>query len=150
MVSQYLHIAGAVKLAHSQTYNNYVKPDSLFYYYHYDTYDAWIGYNLGVRKFLFLKSIRNRQFISIRYFRNRFNRLPYQLSDGFNFRFNDREAILAQFTFFKQNFYKTNYVFGFGIIEDVPYGYNIALTTGWYKQLQVGRFYTGVDANCML
>lgn len=147
LVSQYLHVAGAVKLAHSQTYNNYVKPDSLFYYYHYDTYDAWIGYNLGVRKFLFLKSILNRQFISIRYFRNRFNRVPYQVNDGFHFRFNDREAILAQFTFFKQNFYKTNYIFGFGITEDVPYGYNIALTTGWYKQLHMERFYSGIDAN---
>ncbi|THU40458.1 hypothetical protein FAM09_11395 [Niastella caeni] len=147
LVSQYLHVAGAIKLAHSQTYNNYVKPDSLFYYYHYDTYDAWIGYNLGVHKFLFLKNILNRQFISVRYFRNRFNRVPYQVNDGFNFRFNNREAILAQFTFFKQNFYKTNYVFGFGITEDVPYGYNIALTTGWYKQLHMERLYTGIDAN---
>lgn len=147
LVSQYLHVAGGLKLAHSQTYNNYIKPDSLYYNYHYDTYDAWIGYNLGVRKFLFLKSILNRQFISIRYFRNKFNRVPFQVNEGFNFRFNDREAILAQFTFFKQNFYKTNYVFGFGITEDVPYGYNIALTTGWYKQLQMKRFYTGVDAN---
>ena len=147
LVSQYLHVAGAIKLAHSQTYNNYVKPDSLFYYYHYDTYDAWIGYNLGVHKFLFLKKKQNRQFISLRYFRNRFNRVPYQVNDGFNFRFNDREGILAQFTFFRQNFYKTNYVFGFGITEDVPYGYNIALTTGWYKQLHMKRLYTGVDAN---
>lgn len=147
LVSQYLHVAGAIKLAHSETYNNYVKPDSLFYYYQYNTYDAWIGYNLGVHKFLFLKNILNRQFLSIRYFRNSFNRLPSQISDGFNFRFNNREAILAQFTFFKQNFYKTNYVFGFGITEDVPYGYNIALTTGWYKQLQMKRLYTGVDAN---
>jgi hypothetical protein len=147
LVSQYLHVAGAIKLAHSQTYNNYVKPDSLFYYYHSDTYDAWIGYNLGVHKFLFLKNVLNRQFISLRYFRNRFNRVPYQLNDEFNFRFNNREAILAQFTFFRQNFYKTNYIFGFGITEDVPYGYNIALTTGWYKQLHMKRLYTGVDAN---
>ncbi|HEX6428336.1 MAG TPA: hypothetical protein VF008_11645, partial [Niastella sp.] len=147
LVSQYLHVAGAIKLAHSQTYNNYLKPDSLFYNYHYDTYDAWIGYNLGVHKFLFLKNKLNRQFISIRYFKNRFNQIPYQLNEGFNFRFNNREAILAQLTFFRQNFYKTNYVFGFGITEDVPYGYNIALTTGWYKQLHMKRLYTGVDAN---
>jgi hypothetical protein len=147
LVSQYLHVAGAIKLAHSQTYNNYLKPDSLFYYYHYDTYDAWFGYNLGVRRFLFLKTMLSREFISIRYFRNRFNRVPHQVNDGFNFRFNDREAILAQFTFFRQNFYKTNYVFGFGITEDVPHGYNIALTTGWYKQLHLERLYTGVDAN---
>jgi hypothetical protein len=79
LVSQYLHVAGAIKIAHSQTYNNYVKPDSLFYYYHYNTYDAWIGYNLGVHKFLFLKKVLNRQFISIRYIRNRFNRVLISL-----------------------------------------------------------------------
>jgi len=147
LVSQYLHVAGAIKLAHSQTSDNYSKPDSLFYNYHYDTYDAWFGYNVGIRKFLFLKSVLNRQFISIRYFRNKFNQAPYQVKDGYNFRFNDQEAILAQFTFFRQNFYKTNYVFGFGITEDVPYGYNIALTTGWYKQSHMERLYTGIDAN---
>jgi len=147
LVSQYLHIAGALRLSHHQSYNNYLKPDSLFYNYHYNTFDAWIGYNLGVRKFLFLKTLLTRQFIGIRYFRNKFSQVPYQVDDGFNFRFNDREAILAQFTFFKQNFYKTNYVFGFGITEDVPYGYNIALTAGWYKQLHMERPYAGVDAN---
>jgi len=147
LVSQYLHVAGAIGFTHNQTYNNYFKPDSLFYNYHYNTFDAWIGYNLGVRKFLFLKNVLNRQFISIRYFRNGFKQRPYQVGDGLNFRFNDREAVLAQFTFFRQNFYKTNYVFGFGITEDVPYGYNIALTTGWYKQLHLERPYAGVDAN---
>lgn len=147
LVSQYLHFAGAIMFAHGKTYNHYLKPDSLFYNYEYNAFDSWIGYNLGVRKFLFLKSAQNRQFIGIRYFRNKFLQVPYQVGDTFNFRFNDREAILAQFTFFKQNFYKTNYVFGFGITEDVPYGYNIALTTGLYKQLSMKRPYAGADAN---
>lgn len=147
LVSQYLHIAGALVFAHHQTYNNYLRPDSLFYNYHYNTFDAWIGYNLGVRKFLLLKTVLNRQFIGIRYFRNKFSKTPYQVNDVFNFRFNDREAILGQFSFFKQAFYKTNYIFGFGITEDVPYGYNIALTAGWYKQLHLERPYGGVDAN---
>ncbi len=147
LVSQYLHIAGALVLAHHQSYNNYLRPDSLFYKYDYNTFDAWIGYNLGVRKFLRLKTVLNRQFISIRYYSIKFSKMPYQVNHGFNFRFNDREAILAQFTFFKQDFYKTNYVFGFGITEDVPYGYNVALTAGWYKQLHMERPYAGVDAN---
>ncbi|HET9823696.1 MAG TPA: hypothetical protein VFP87_00105, partial [Chitinophagaceae bacterium] len=147
LVSQYLHVAGAIRFGRNQTYNNYAKPDSLFYDYHYNTFDAWIGYNLGVRKFLFLKNVLNRQFISIRYFQNVFKQIPYQVGDRLNFRFNDREAVLGQFTFFRQNFYKTNYVFGFGITEDVPYGYNIAVTAGWYKQLHMERPYAGGDAN---
>ena len=147
LVSKYLHVAGGILVGHNQTYNIYSKPDSLFYHYRYNTFDAWIGYNLGVRKFLFLNNVQNRQFVSIRYFQNKFNELPYQVGDSLIFRFNDRKAMLAQFTFFRQNFYKTNYVFGFGITEDVPYGYNIALTTGWYKQLNLERLYAGVDAN---
>ena len=147
LVSQYLHVAGAIMVAHNRTYNNYLRPDSLFYNYHYNMFDVWMGYNLGIRKFPFLKSVVNREFISIRYLQNKFIQGPYQLNDKFDFKFNDREAILAQFTFFRQNFYKTNYIFGFGITEDVPYGYNIAFTAGWYKQLHMERSYAGVDAN---
>jgi len=147
LVSQYLHVAGAIRFAHNQTYNNYLRSDSVFYKYRYNAFDAWIGYNLGVHKFLFLKSVLNRQFVSIRYFRNKFSQLPFQVNNEFNFRFNDREALLGQFTFFRQNFYKTNYFFGFGVTEDVPYGYNISLTAGRYKQLNLKRTYAGVDAN---
>lgn len=147
LVSQYLHVAGALLVSQSKTYNHYQKPDSLFYNYQYNRFDAWIGYNFGVRKFLYENTVKNRKFISIRFFRNKFNKVPYQLDEKFNFRLNSREAVLAQFTFFRQKFYKTNYVIGFGTTEDIPYGYNIALTTGWYKQLKMERLYAGVDAN---
>jgi hypothetical protein len=147
LVSQYLHMAGALIVGQNQTYNHYTKPDSLFYQYAYNTFDTWIGYNLGIHKSPFNKNLKNRHFISLRYFQNKFTHTPYQVDDSYNFRFNDRQAILAQFTFFRQNFYKTNYLFGFGLTEDVPYGYNIALTAGWYKQLHLQRPYVGADAN---
>jgi hypothetical protein len=147
LVSQYMHLAGTLIVGQNQTYNHYAKPDSLFYQYAYNTFDIWIGYNLGVHKSPFNKNLKNRHFISLRYFQNKFTHTPYQMDESYNFRFNDRQAILGQFTFFRQNFYKTNYLFGFGITEDVPYGYNIALTIGWYKQLQLERPYAGVDAN---
>lgn len=147
LVSQYMHIAGAISLAGGKTHNYYLKPDSLFYNYHYKTFDAWIGYNMGVRRSLFLRSASARQFIGIRYLRRKFERFPYQEAGKLHFSFNDQEAILAQFSFFRQYFYKTNYIFGFGITEDVPYGYNIAFTGGWYKQSYLQRPYAGVDAN---
>lgn len=106
LVSQYLHVAGALMVGHNQTYNNYTQPDSVFYQYRYSTFNAWIGYNLGVRKFLFIKSVKNRQFISLLYFRNKFTQVPYQVNDKFNFRFKDRAGILAQFTFLGKTFIK--------------------------------------------
>jgi len=72
------------------------------------------------------------------------------VGNTFNFRFNDKEAALASFTFFRQDFYKTNYIYGFGTTEDLPLGYNIALTSGWYRQLYLNRLYSGVDANWYL
>ncbi len=147
LVSQYLRFAGNVTIAHNQSYNNYLKPDSFFYKYHFNTFDGWVGYNLGIRKFLSNINIKDRQFVSIRHFRNKFLQLPYQMDGKYNFRFNDRLAILGQFTFFRQNFYKSNYIYGFGNTEDMPTGYNVSVTAGWYKQADLTRPYTGVDAN---
>ncbi len=92
-------------------------------------------------------NMRDRKFVSIRFFNNNFTKLPYQIGNRFNQWYNDKTGILTQFTFFKQNFYKTNYIYGFGTTEDIPTGYNVAITTGWYKQLNLSRFYNGVDAN---
>ena len=147
LVSPYTHIAGALLLGNNQSYNNYQLPDSLFYKYHYNTFDAWIGNNLGVQKLLENTNLKSRKFISIRYFRNHFLQAPYQSEGHYDFRYDDRQAVLGGITFFKQKFYKTNYIFGFGTTEDVPYGYNVALTTGWYKQADLARPYFGIDAN---
>jgi hypothetical protein len=49
--------------------------------------------------------------------------------------------------FSSRNFYKTNYIYGFGTTEDIPYGYNIAFTTGIYQQSYLSRPYAGLDVN---
>jgi hypothetical protein len=147
LVSPFTHVAGALLVGHNESHNNFKLPDSLFYNYHYNTFDGWIGDNLGVQKLKENTRIKTRQFVSIRYFRNHFTQTPSQTEGHYNFRFNDRQGILGGITFFKQKFYKTNYIFGFGTTEDVPYGYNIALTTGWYKQADLARPYFGIDAN---
>ncbi|MHA4811257.1 hypothetical protein ACX0G9_24355 [Flavitalea flava] len=147
LYAPYAHLAGNITVGEFETFNRYSRPDSVFFKYHYSTHDAWIGWNLGSEKFLSNTSVRDRRFLGIRYFQNHFLQTPYQLKKDFNFRFNDRAAVLAQFTFFRQDFYKTNYVYGFGTTEDLPEGYNIALTAGWYRQLDLKRPYGGVDAN---
>jgi hypothetical protein len=147
LVSQYSHMAGAITVGHNQSENTYGKPDSLYYQYHYNLYDAWLGYNLGIKTFPKNKTYKNRFFLSGRYFNYHFEDRPKQVITAFDFRYDNRQAVLAQFTFFRQNFYKTNYIFGFGTTEDVPYGYNISFTTGWYKQNNMSRPYVGIDAN---
>ena len=147
LYSQYSHMAGAINFGHDQSENSYQKPDSLYYQYHYNFYDAWLGYNLGIKTFPKNKAYTNHFFLSGRYFNYYFTDRPQQITTPFDFRYDNRQAVLAQFTFFRQNYYKTNYIFGFGTTEDIPYGYNIAFTTGWYRQNSMSRPYLGIDAN---
>ena len=147
LYAPYAHFAGGFNIGHFESFNRYKVPDSIFFKYHYYTHDIWVGYNLGGDRFLANTSVRDRKFVSFRYFQNHFYDVPVQIGDKYNWRFNDREAWLTQFTFFRQDFYKTNYIYGFGTTEDVPEGYNVALTTGWYKQLALKRPYFGADAN---
>ena len=150
LYAPYAHLAGGFRLGDFQNFNVYHVADSLFYKYHYNTRDGWIGWNIGSARFLSNTAVRDRRFLAFRYFKNDFDSIPRQVAlnpNPFNFRFNDREAALTSFTFFRQDFYKTNYVYGFGTTEDLPVGYNVALTSGWYRQLYLNRLYAGVDAN---
>ncbi len=147
LYSQFAHFAGGLTVGTNQSSNDYLKPDSFFYKYRYNVFDGWLGYNFRVHKFLHNPKLKDHQFISLRYFKNNFTQVPFQIGNGYNQLYNDREALLGSVTFFRQDFYKTNYIYGFGTTEDVPYGYNIAVTGGWYKQLHLSRPYFGLDAN---
>jgi len=150
LVSQYKHFTGGLTIGRNQSYNSYSKPPYQFYNYGYNKFDVWAGYNLAVNKYLQNSTVKDRRFLSLRYFKNDFYQKPYQTDSTYNFRYDNREAVLAQFTFFRQDFYKTNYIYGFGNTEDIPNGYNIALTTGWYRQEDLKRAYAGIDANLYL
>jgi hypothetical protein len=148
LYSPYAHLAGGFTIGQFEDFQVYhYIPDSDFFKYKYDTHDGWIGWNLGSDRFLSNTAVRDRRFLAVRYFRQSFDTIPYQVGNTFNFRFNDKEAALASFTFFRQDFYKTNYIYGFGTTEDLPIGYDIVLTSGWYRQLYLNRLYSGVDAN---
>lgn len=148
LFSPYSKLAGGLEISYNHSENYYNKPDSQFYNYRYNLYDVWGGYNLGVTKLLKSKNtIRDRSFIALRYLRNHFVEVPFQVGDKFDPLYNTRKAVLSELTLFRQDFYKANYIYGFGTTEDIPYGYNIALTGGWYKQLSLERPYAGVNAN---
>ncbi len=148
LVSPYFHLAGGLEVSYNHSENFYARPDSLFYNYRYNLYDGWMGYNLGVTKLLKSKNkIQDRSFLAFRYLSNHFLETPWQIGDRFDPLYNSRKALLSEFTLFRQNFLKTNYIYGFGTTEDIPYGFNIAFTGGWYKQLDLERGYAGIDGN---
>lgn len=143
----YTRWAGSLELSHNWSVNVYEKPDSLFAHYQYDIRNAWIGYSFGEkRKMTMIEENRHRRFIALRGYQNYFLSLPtVMLSPSTRSIYNDRSGFLAQLTFFKQDFYKTQYILGFGRTEDVPYGYRVAFTSGLEKEFGRQRIYTSID-----
>lgn len=152
LVSPYSRVAGGLTISENQAYNLYYSPDSIVYPYKYFLFDAWGGYNIGIRQLTATNNtIRDRRFLAFRYYNRDFSQLPPQVLTPtgplYNPIFNSSRALLAQFTFFRQDYYRTQYIYGFGTTEDLPYGYNIAVTTGWHEQLNLQRPYAGINAS---
>ena len=147
LVSPYSRVAGGLEVRVNESDNLFHQPDSLFRNYQNASIDGWMGYNVGVKKLLHNSKSRDRTFVAVRYINNNFSQAPYQFSKIYNSLFNSVHGVLGEVTFFKQEFYKTNYIYGFGTTEDVPYGYNVAITSGWYKQMSLSRPYFGINAN---
>lgn len=150
LYSQYASTFGFLHLRDAESMHNFEPfptADSFYYAYHYKMLDASFGYNIGAKKPRRPGEFPLRKVISFRYFNYDFEHTPEQFEGRYVAKLNDRQAFLTQFTLFKQKFFKTSYILGFGATEDIPYGYNISLTGGWYRIKDLSRPYIGLDAN---
>jgi len=138
---------GALELSRNRARNNFKEAEGAFYNYRYDIKDVWAGYSFGLKKLSpSPRENRDRAFIALRAFDQEFGQLPekvFTAEDSLTYV--NRSNVLGQISFFKQNFYKTRYVLGFGRTEDIPYGYRLSLTGGWEKERGIQRAYTGAE-----
>jgi len=141
----FARLAGAIELSQNTSKNVYRKPDSIFAQYKYRVQDYWMGYSFGHERLPNdLRENRKRKFIALRGFEQNFlNGTHTELTEPGRFIYRDRASMLVQLTLFRQDFYKTQYVVGFGRTEDIPYGYRITFTTGMEKELGKLRPYLG-------
>ena len=150
LYSQYARTFGFLHMTNAwsrHSFEPFEAPDSAFYKYHYKMLDVAFGYNFGARRHLQSTEVPLRKVISFRYFNYNFKESPEQFAGRYVEKLNDRQAFLTKFTLFKQKFFKTRYILGFGATEDIPYGYNFSLTGGWYRIKDLSRPYLGLDAN---
>ncbi len=143
LVSPYSRFAGEVELSSNWSQNVFNGADSLFRRYHYNAQDYWVGYNIGTSTNM---NDRSRHFVALRYHQQRFSRQPDQEFQRSRLIYNNNRFLLGEVIFYNQNFYKTNYVYGFGRTEDIPYGQTITFTGGWSEDIGQKRFYAGMSA----
>lgn len=137
LISQYLRWFGAIDLSYNKTFNGYL-PDSSyddFFRYKYYNVDGWIGYNIGARRLLY-KNRRSplRKLIAIRGIHQHFNDIPDKETATNDGQYANTLGVLGSFSLFKQNFYRTSYIYGFGRNEDVPQGFTASLIGGYVKK----------------
>ncbi len=148
MVSRYTAITGAAVVSYHATRNAYVT-DSLYsneYRYRYVAADVWAGYNIGYKGGKKKDSeSRLRHFVGVRGFYNIFNEVPLKFLQEYNYRYADINGVLVAYSLYRQNFYRTNFIYGFGRNEDVPEGLNATVTGGYTNKQGVKRAYYGVE-----
>jgi hypothetical protein len=129
--------------------NSQLYPDTIYltdHRYQYYNIDAWVGYNtaakgLGGR----ITDDRLRTLVGLRVLHNEFQQVPVKYENEYFYQYADLTGVLASISLFRQDFYKTQYVYGFGRNEDVPEGLDVAVTTGWTNKNQRVRPYMGLD-----
>ncbi|MDB5211345.1 MAG: hypothetical protein JWQ30_2172, partial [Sediminibacterium sp.] len=148
LVSPYHVWTGAFEVAHHFTENGYLD-DSLYktnFKYRYRIVDGWIGYNIGARKQLQenFKS-RFKKLIAIRAVSRKFQDIPEFYKTVYNSDYSDLATVLGSFTIFEQDYYHTNFLYGFGRNEDVPEGFSMSVIGGWSSRNRVSRPYAGFE-----
>lgn len=148
LVTPYIPATGALELGYYKTSNAYVS-DSLYkadFRYEYYNADGWLGYSLDSKKSMYAnREIKVHSFVAIRAFDQHYFKQPVKTQTVFDYRFANTKGILGSLNIFKQSFYKTNFIYGFGRNEDVPEGFSAALTGGVVKKDQQMRPYSGLD-----
>ncbi len=142
--SPYMRLAGGGEWSNNWSKNVASIPDTSFLDYRYFLNDFWIGYNIGIKK---EGNDRSRYFAALRWNNQIFQDAPTQVIEGNNPDYNNNFVALSQFTFYNKDFYRTRYVYRFGITEDVQYGSEVSVLLGSVKRLNLVRPYAGIVAD---
>lgn len=128
---------------------NFYNPDSLYDYdfkYKYNSIDAWGAWNIDAdRVDGNSDKARSRRLIGLRVIQQKFSDKPLKYADQYFYSYASLKAVLGSVSIFRQNFYKTQYIYGFGRNEDVPEGMEVSFTGGWTKKDERERPFAAID-----
>jgi len=148
LVSPYHMWTGGIEAAVHYTEDLYGE-DSVYdalYHYRYNIFDGWWGYNISGGHLEREKTERSlKQFLALRVFDRDFKEVPGVYKGIYNINYASVKGAVASLTLFKQEYYRTTFLYGFGRNEDVPEGINVAFTGGWISRNDVSRPYAGIN-----
>jgi hypothetical protein len=147
LVSRYMRWTYGASIEWRKTENQY-NTDSLYLQdlrYRFNIIDGWGAWNIDADKIDRPNNIHNRRLIGLRILQQDFFDKPLKYTNEYFYRYADVFAVLGSISMFRQTFYKTQYIYGFGRNEDVPDGMEASVTGGWTRKNDRRRMYLGVD-----
>jgi len=90
---------------------------------------------------------RFRFLVSLRIMDQKFLEKPSQFLNLYQFSFANTFAVLGALSTYKQRFYKTSYIYGFGRHEDLPSGIETSITSGFTIKEARRRPYAALTFN---
>jgi len=146
LFSSWTKLTGGFNYYYNQSMNVNSFHDSLYRNYQYHVVDLWGGYN-------FRNQFQNNGMVSdkpniaieLRQYNLNFTKTPTQTRFAQNPNYNDHHYTLGRIVLFHQDFFKTNYFFGYGRTEDIPSGYNASTTFGIDEWVGIKRSYTAIE-----
>ena len=148
LVNRYMQWIYELDASYHSTINLYSK-DSIYFsdiHYRYYKVEAWAGYNINAKNFTSQEeSQKLRKLIGLRVIDQKFLEVPDKFQLKYNWQYSNLKATLATLTFYRQNFYKTQYIYGFGRNEDIPEGLLLSLTAGYTIKQNLSRPFLGFN-----
>ena len=148
LVNRYMRWTYNLDLSYHATRNKY-NDDSVYYAdkrYQFYNIDAYAAYNIRARGYTREEEASKlRKLIGLRFIDRSFRHVPQKFNGTYNWQYADQTGLLGTVSFYRQNFYKTQYIYGFGRNEDIPEGLVMNLTTGYTIKNKRGRPFIGLN-----
>ena len=146
LYSTWASLTGGLTLSVNKSVNIFNLPDSAYRNYQYSLIDYWGGYNFTNQYKKTGYNSEDPNFgIEFRHFNMNFTKRPTQPELDTVSNFNNHRFIMGQFVVYHQDFFKTNYFFGFGRTEDIPMGYTYSATFAFDYWDSLRRPYTAIQ-----
>jgi hypothetical protein len=148
LINRYSHWTFELDGSYHSTRNMY-SSDSIYssdIRYKFYNIDAWAGYNINSTGFTTITEDKKlRKLVGLRVIDQQFRVLPGKYITQYDWRYANLTAAIASFSFYRQNFYKSQYIYAFGINEDIPEGLNLTVTAGYTKKQNLSRPFIGFN-----
>lgn len=148
LLNRYMRFTYELDASYHTTSNKYTG-DSIYFSdnrYRYYQFESWLGFNTASRRSpVNEEKNKLRLLTGLRILTKKFTLRPRKYQSIYNWQFADLTAILGSMTFYRQNFLKTQYIYGFGRTEDIPEGILISFTAGHTIKQDLSRPFIGIN-----